>query len=59
MFLDRRDGDAAENHPNLYTDSEGPNHNSAGGDEPEVISGMVEGQSLNSHCHLILFRVER
>ena len=43
MCLDRRDGDVAENHPNLYTDSEEPNHNSAGGDEPETISKMVEG----------------
>jgi len=59
MCLDRRDSDVAENHPNLYTDSEEPNHNSAGGDEPETISGMVKGESLNSRCHLILFRVER
>jgi len=60
MSLDsRRDGDVAENHPNLCTDSEEPNHNSAGGDEPEIISGMVEGESLNSRCHLILFRGHR
>jgi len=38
MSLDRRDGDVAENHPNLCADSEGPNHDSAGVDEPEAIS---------------------